>query len=248
MINLIRLGQQTDRPPLYAIPGLDGTIGSVQPVVEQLARTREVIVVDYSAETNATLETLAAEIAENIRAEKRESFDVLGQSIGTILAAQVATLHNLPARKVVLTCTFTILPWTLLRFVVTVSKITPRWLYRLTSPLTIALSCGPVGDGWHHPCFAGTRQADPRVIAKRTAWQIDRDFAIDLARIQTPLLILMGDSDRFVPNARREIAKLRQLFANQPSAHVDVVPGAGHIFLPSMPIKFAVAKIDEFLR
>ena len=248
MINLIRLGQPTDQPPLYVIPGLDGTIGSVQPVADLLARTREVIVVDYSAETNTTLEALATEIAETIRAEGRPSIDLLGQSIGTIHTAQVATLHDLPVRKVALTCTFTVLRWNLLRVVVALSKMTPRWLYRWTSPLTIAVSCGPVGDGWHHPCFAGTQQADPKVIARRTAWQINRDFAIDLARIQQPLLILMGDSDRFVPNAAREIAKLRQLFAQQSTARVDSVPGAGHIFLPSMAIKYAAAKLEEFLR
>ena len=248
MINLIRLGQPNEQPPLYAIPGLDGTIGSVQPVVDLLTRTREVIVVDYSAETNTTLEALATEIADVIRAEGRPAIDLLGQSIGTILTAQVATLHNLPVRKVALTCTFTVLRWNLLRVVVALSNVTPRWLYRWTSPLTIAVSCGPVGDGRQHPCFAGTQQADPKVIARRTAWQIGRDFALDLARLQGPLLILMGDSDRFVPNAAREIAKLRQLFVNQPTARVESVPGAGHIFLPSMAIKYAAGKIEEFLR
>jgi pimeloyl-ACP methyl ester carboxylesterase len=243
----LRLGTPTDQPPLFAIPGLDGSIGSVQPMVEALAKQREVIVVDFSAETSPTLEALATEIAAAIRAESQPTFDILGQSIGTIVATQVATLHNLPVRKVVLTCTFTILHWRLLRLVVALSKFAPAWLYRLTAPLTIALSCGPVGDGGQHPAFAAARKADKDVVARRTAWQIDRDFAIDLARIQTPLLILMGDSDRFVPDAQREIAKLRHLFAKQPAARVDAIPGAGHIFLPSIPIQLAVAKIEEFL-
>lgn len=248
MIRLIRLSPPNGSPPLYAIPGLDGTIGSVEPVVKRLAETREVIVVDYSGETQATLEDLAAEIAATIRAEGRPTFDLLGQSIGTILTAQVASLHNLPVRKVALMCTFTILRWRLLRLVAALTKFTPRWLYRLTSPLTIILSCGPVGDGWHHPCFEGTRNSDQRVVAKRTAWQIDRDFAIDLARIQQPLLILMGDSDRFVPDAAAEIAKLRQMFASHSDTRVDVIPGAGHIFLPSLAIRVAATKIVEFLR
>jgi hypothetical protein len=37
------------------------------------------------------------------------------------------------------------------------------------------------------------------------------------------------------------------LFAKQPAARVDAIPGAGHIFLPSIPIQLAVAKIEEFL-
>jgi pimeloyl-ACP methyl ester carboxylesterase len=248
MIQLIRLSLPNDQPPLYVVPGLDGTIGSVEPVVKRLAATREVFVVDYSGETQTTLEGLAAEIAASLRAEGRPTFDLLGQSIGTILTAQVASLHNLPVRRVALTCTFTILRWRLLRVVAAVTKVTPRWLYRLTSPLTISLSCGPVGDGGHHPAFEGTRNADQRSAAKRTAWQIDRDFAIDLARIQQPLLILMGDSDRFVPDATAEIAKLRRMFAGRADTRVDVIPGAGHIFLPSLAIRLAAAKIEEFLR
>ena len=247
MIRFIRIGVPTHLPPLYAVPGLDGSIGTVEPVVKALAQRREVIVVDFSAETNPTLEALASEIATQIRTEDQSAFDILGQSIGTIVATQVATLHQLPVRKVALTCTFTILRWRLLRLVVTLLKFTPTWLYRLTAPLTIALSCGPVGDGGQHPAFAAARQADKTAAIRRTAWQIDRDFAIDLARIQAPLLILMGDSDRFVPDARREIARLRQLFAQQPAARVDVIPGAGHIFLPSPAIRLAAAKIEEFL-
>ncbi len=247
MIRFIRLGTPTNRPPLYAVPGLDGSIGTVEPVVKLLAPRREVIVVDFSAETNPTLEALAAEIAGQIRAEGRPALDILGQSIGTIIATQVATRHSLPVRKVVLTCTFTVCRGQLLRLVVLLSKITPAWLYRATAPLTIAVSCGPVGDGRQHPAFEAARRADQTAAARRTAWQIDRDFAVDLARIQSPLLILMGDHDRFVPNAPREIAKLRQLFAPQPTAHIEVVPDAGHIFLPSAAIRLASTRIDEFL-
>lgn len=247
MIQLIRLSPPNDQPPLYAIPGLDGAIGSVEPVVKRLAQTREVIVVDYSRETQTSLEDLSAEIAATLRAENRPALDLLGQSIGTILTAQVASQHHLPVRKVALMCTFTILRWRLLRVVAAVTKLTPRWLYRLTSPLTIVMSCGPVGDGWRHPCFEGTRNSDQASVAKRTAWQIKRDFAIDLARIQQPLLILMGDSDRFVPDAAREIERLRFIFAARPAARVDVIPGAGHIFLPSLSIRLAVGKLAEFL-
>nr|MBP7689213.1 dienelactone hydrolase family protein [Thermoflexales bacterium] len=70
---------------------------------------------------------------------------------------------------------------------------------------------------------------------------------IDLARIQQPLLILMGESDRFVPNAAREIDRLRSIFAAQPTSRIDVIPGAGHIFLPSLAIRIAASKIAEFL-
>ena len=246
MIRLIRLGKTAEAPPLFVVPGLDGTIGSVEPVVTRLAQKREVIVIYFSAETKPTLESLVTEIAAVVKAEGRSPIDVMGQSIGTIFAAQLATLHGLPVRRVVLTCTFTILRWKTLQWVVSLSRLSPGWLYRLTSPLSIIISCGPVGDGWKHPAFTATWNSDKDAVVKRTAWEINRDFGPDLAKIQSPLLILMGERDGFVPDAAQEVKKLRQMFANRP-ARVDTIPNAGHIFLPSKAIALASEKIEEFL-
>ena len=246
MIRLIRLGEPTEQPPLFAIPGMDGTIGSVQPVVSQLAERREVIVVDYSTESHATLEALSAEIAALIKAEGHAVIDVLGQSIGTVIAAQIASEFGLPVRKVALCCTFTHLRWNMLRLLAAFLRMTPRWLYRLTSPTATLLMCGPVGDGRKHPAFDAALDTDAAAIARRTSWEIDRDFAADLVKIIQPLLILMGDRDRFVPNIGRELEKLRVIFVNHP-AHIETIPNAGHIFLPSTAIMLASEKIDAFL-
>jgi len=248
MIRLIRLGQASQYPTLIAIPGIDGSIGSLESIVRRLAQNRAVIAIDYSAETNPTLEALSAEIAAALTAEHLTAFDLLGQSIGTIVAAQIASDYGLPVRKVVLVCTFTRLVTPMLQMTVLALKLTPKWLARLLSPLSVRLLCGPVGDGRDNPAFAGARNADQAGVAKRTAWEIGRDFALDLAKIKqsTPLLVLMGEQDRFVPNAKREIAKLRALFANRP-AQVETIPKAGHIFLPTAAIALAVEKISAFL-
>ena len=65
------------------------------------------IVVDYSAETNPTLEGLSAEIAAALTNENLTAFNLVGQSIGTIVAAHLASDYGLPVRKVALVCTFT---------------------------------------------------------------------------------------------------------------------------------------------
>ncbi len=246
MIQLIRRGRTTAIPPLLALPGIDGSIGSIAPLVEKLSERREVIVVDYAAENHPTLEALAAEIATVVKTEIPGPIDVAGQSIGTILAAQLASSHGLPVRKVVLICTFTRLNWSKLRLSIWMMRLTPSWLYRLTSPLIMKMVCGPVGDGKHHPFFLASRHSDKKAVMKRTAWQINRDFSADLAKIQSPLLILMGEKDRFVPNAQREIEKLRRLFAGRP-AQVISIPNAGHVLLPSVAIAFAVSQIEAFL-
>jgi pimeloyl-ACP methyl ester carboxylesterase len=230
-----------------AIPGLDGALGSIQPIVERLARTREVLVVDFSAEQNDTLEGLSAEIARTVAAEGRGTLDILGQSIGTILAAQVATLHGLPVRRVVLVSTFTILRWRLLRLVVLLTRLSPAFVYRLTSGLTVAVSCGPVGDGRRHPIFASAKRADKRGVARRTQWEVGRDFGPDIARVDVPLLVLMGAADRFVPNAQREVRRLRDLLAGRPRARVEVIPNAGHVFLPSAAIATSADRIEAWL-
>jgi len=246
MIKLIRYGKPTAAPALVAVPGMDGSIGSIHPVVEKLSGRGEVLLVDYTGEVNPTLEELTAEIAKTIKTEAKGEIDLYGQSIGTILAAQLASLHGLPVRKVALTCTFTRLSWTMLRAGNFIMSLTPAWLYRLTVPWLMKIACGPVGDGNRHLFFRAVRQSNKRAMMKRTGWEINRDFSADLARIHNPLLILMGEKDRSVSNAAREIEKLRRLFAGHP-ARIVTIPDAGHVFLPSAAVAFAAKQIEEFL-
>lgn len=247
MIRLIRLGEDNGTPPLVTVPGIDGSIGSVEPVVKNLSEYRPVIVADYSEENNESLEGLAAEIAAILETEVDTEFDLMGQSIGTIVAAQLATLHALPVRKVVLTCTFTKLRWNTLRLSNFLTRLTPIWLYRLTTRPIMAMVCGPVRDGADHPFFEASKNSDKADVIRRTAWQIDRDFTGDLEKIYEPLLILMGEDDRFVPDARKEIEKLRIICSDHQGAEIKTIPDAGHVFLPSQAITTATLEIDGFL-
>jgi pimeloyl-ACP methyl ester carboxylesterase len=247
--HLVRFGLASlnaDAPPLVAIPGLDGAVGSIGPIVDRLAATREVLVVDFSDEQNPTLAGLSAEVAATIAAEGRPRIDILGQSIGTIVAAQVAANFGLPVRRVVLVSTFTVLRWRLLRIVAFLTRWSPGVVYRLTSGLTVALSCGPVGDGGNHPIFASARAANQHSVARRTRWEVGADFAPDVVAVAAPMLVLMGAKDRFVPNAKREIAKLHDLLRGRP-ARVEVIPRAGHVFLPSAAIALAADRIEAYL-
>ena len=73
-------------PPVVVIPGIDGQRGSVAPIVDRLGQHRRVLLVDYAAEVERDLDSLAASIAELLP----DQCDVVGQSIGTWLAAEVA--------------------------------------------------------------------------------------------------------------------------------------------------------------
>ena len=246
MIRLVYYGVPTSSPTLLAIPGIDGSSGSIAPIIEHLARKRQVVLVDYSGENNQTLEALTSDIVAAVRSKLSAPLDLLGQSIGTIIVAQAATLHDLPVRRVVLIGTFTRLRWKMLRLSNLVTRITPRPLYRLTAGPLMALVCGPVGDGRDHPFFAAAKLSDPAGVVRRTAWEIGRDFSSDLSRLKQPALVLMGARDRFVPHINGEIIKLRTLFSGR-KVKVVAIPHAGHVLLPSAAIVAAVAQIEGFL-
>lgn len=230
------------RPPVVVIPGIDGQPGSVAPIVERLAEHRRVLLVDYSTEVEPDLDALA----EAIAALAPPQCDVIGQSIGTWLAVEVARRRPRQVRKVVLMATFTRTRNLPLRVSQLVTRWSPRPLYRAVTPRLMALVCGPVGDGGDHPFLAGAARSDQEGVARRTGWQLGRDVSERLRGVAQPTLVLLGGRDRFVPSRRREQARLRSIFAG-PADRVVVIEGAGHVLLPSAAIGRAVAEVEEFL-
>lgn len=245
MIGHHTFGSASNVPPLVVIPGIDGSIGSVQAIVEILSRTRRVVLVDYTQEAEPTLDRLCGAIAGVLRGQLSEPFDLLGQSIGSIMAAKLA-VQDLPVRRVVLISTFLRLNDLKLRFSNLLAGLSPRWLYRLLSRPVLIWQCGPVGDGNARPFLVRSAESNPSLIVKRTQWEIGTDFHDDIAGVAQPLLMLMGERDRFVPNARLEIEELRQLVTGR-DARVVGVPASGHVVFPTVAIEFVVSQIEAFL-
>jgi pimeloyl-ACP methyl ester carboxylesterase len=229
-------------PPVVVIPGIDGQRGSVAPIVDRLGRQRRVLLVDYAAEVESDLESLAEAIGDLLPDE----CDLLGQSIGTWLAAEVAQRRRRKVRRVALMSTFTRTRPVSLRLSALMTRLSPRKIYRATTPRLMALACGPVGDGGDHPFLAGVANSDQEGVARRTKWQIGRDFSERLGAIPQPTLVLLGDADRFVPRRRREFGRIRSQFTSG-SDRVVVIPDAGHVFLPSAAIDRAATEIEKFL-
>ena len=244
-VRLSTLGEDAGGPPLLAIPGIDGSPGSIAPILERLALGRRVVVADYSGEDNGTLEALVDEIAAAARGIVDAPSDVLGQSIGSILAAQLAARDD-QVRKVVLIGAFTRARWRALRVSNFLALHSPRSLYGLVSRPLMAVVCGPVGDGRDHPFFDAVRRSDPEVGARRAAWQIDRDFTPELEAVRQPTLVLLGADDRFVPDIGDEIERVGSAFDDHRDSLV-VIPRAGHVLLPTEAVETAAARIEAFL-
>ena len=111
----------------------------------------------------------------------------------------------------------------------------------------MAVVCGPVGDGIKHPFFEASKNSLKAGVIKRTTWEINRDFAEDLIKMEVPCLFLMGEKDRFVPNAKKELERLTRLFADRPAKIVSI-PRAGHVLLPSAAISFSISQIEDFFK
>lgn len=239
---LVEFGTDTTRSPIVVIPGIDGQAGSVAPIVRQLAEHRRVLLVDYTLEAEASLEALA----EKIGAMLPDSFDVVGQSIGTWLAIEVALRRSEAVRRVVLIATFTRTRTWPLRVSAFITRWLPRRLYRAMTPALMAVTCGPIGDGKTHPFLRTVGSSHQRSVAKRTRWQIGRDMSTRMRLIGKPALVLLGASDRFVPRRKREFARIRSIFTGSDD-RVVVIPRAGHVMLPSAAIDLAATETLAFL-
>ena len=245
MLSIEYFGTKTNKKLVIVIPGIDGSVGSVKPVVEELAKERQVALVNYTKETNDLLDSLIEEVVTIVNEKIHEPFHLLGQSIGTVITALSSAQLGDKVIKVALMCTFTKLNWNKLRLSNFIMAIMPDFLFKVTSRPTMAYVCGPVGDGKNHPFFESSKAAPKKNIVKRTAWQIGRDFAQDLVKTKKPLLILMGEKDLFVKNTRKEIERLREIFMGK-DAVIKTTPKGGHVFLNSPSIKFAVSELNKF--
>lgn len=107
MLNLIRHGTASERPPLLIVHGLFGSARNWGVIARRLSADRLVLVVDMRnhgdspwTETHGYPE-LAADLAEVIRAEAGGRADVLGHSMGGKAAMQLALTEGPLVRRLV---------------------------------------------------------------------------------------------------------------------------------------------------
>jgi 3-oxoadipate enol-lactonase len=80
---------------------------------------------------------------------------------------------------------------------------------------------------------------DPQALTRFGRAIFARDDVLEpLRRVQLPTLVMVGEHDRPVP-----VARARALAAAIPGAHLEIIPGAGHLSTVEQP-----ERVNEFLQ
>ena len=213
--------------PLVLLPGGLMTISMMGQIVPDLAKTRQVIAVELQGHGHTadidrplTYEQMADDIAALIKHLGFERADVFGFSAGGNVALQTAIRHPEVVRKLVVASA----PcksdggYPEIRALdgVVQSAMQPS-CPRYAKPMSVA---APKPEDW------------PRLVAKmRPLLTEDYDWAEDVAAIQAPTLIVVGDADTVLPCARGgdvRTARRRQggrAMGNLSNAQLAVLPG-----------------------
>ena len=265
-IRTVRAGQGTigyrdvgHGRPLILIMGLSGTMDSWEPVfADALARHRRVIALDNEGIRRTTLgpgaltiRRMGRDVASLITALHLGRADVLGWSMGGMIAQALA--HDRPAlvRRLILCATAPGDGTATLPAVDFVSQITGG----LANASALLGQLFPPGHDADTQQFVASLLSypDPATIAPdattrlqlaaTTRWLAGDDpSGRPLRRITQPVLVGGGVLDALLP-----VANERRLAAALPHARLRTYPGAAHGFLFQERVAF-LGEIERFLR
>lgn len=243
----------TTSPPLLLIHGIGGSLESWQPLLDQMPG-RDVIMIDSPGAGRSVVPPLPMRtpaIADRVLGAARalgvEQADVLGYSLGGLVAQEVAHRHPESVRRLVLASTIMGIP---------AIPGGPRVQLALLSTRRHRDRAAAARD---IPLLAGGRTArDPSVLAAMLSsrdahapsWLgyryqqlavIGWSSYLWLPRLRVPALVLHGEQDPVVP-----VLNARLLARRIPGAELAIIPGAGHMALFDEPEK-AAPILERFL-
>ncbi|MCI0558063.1 MAG: alpha/beta hydrolase [Nitrososphaera sp.] len=233
--------------PLVLLHGSFMTINlNYGQLIPELAKTRKVVAVEMQGHGHTadidrpfSFESLADDIAGLLQYLKFDSADVAGYSMGGGVAAQFAIRHPKLLRKLVLiSCVFKSEGWSP-EGRAALTTLTPEIFEG--SPLKLEYDkVAPEPSHWSR-LFNKLKQVATTPY----------DFTVKMKSVQTPTLIILGDSDGVLPEHAVEMFRLRGGWVNGdlaglPSSQFAVVPGSSHVTL-MMRTNLLLAMIEPFL-
>jgi alpha-beta hydrolase superfamily lysophospholipase len=245
----LRHAGEGGRAPVFVFPGMEGSGESclhlALPVLSG-AESLRTVVVDYGPEKHASLDDLVSTAHRLVRAEAAGPCLFWAQSFGNLLATLVAERGGLTVERFVLVSPFTRLPpWKAYLGALSL-RVTPGFLYRATvGPLGRYLF-GPAGDQPDHPFFGALRAAPVGDVQRRTSWLRGRRFEAAFERITAPAHVWLGVRDRLV-DLEEQRAFFEALAARRANYNLSMIPGSGHVVLPSPAVASARAALAAWV-
>lgn len=251
----LRTSVRGSGPPLLLITGIGASLDLAAPFERELvARGPQVISFDAPGVGQSTsygwprrMRGVATTVQRMVEALGHDRIDVLGVSLGGVVAQQLAYQAPQLVRRLVLAATGPGLGGIPGSPRVLLSLATPRRYYNPDHYRRIA---GRI--------YGGEARRDPDALLHGSVARfVERPsmrgylgqlFAITgwtsmpwLHRLPQPTLVLAGDDDPIVP-----LANARILVCRIPGARLHIVPGGGHLFLLERPAEVA-ALVADFL-
>jgi pimeloyl-ACP methyl ester carboxylesterase len=242
------------REIVFLMPGLEGSGESclhlALPVIRRVAAAGASVrlaLIDYAAEQHPTFDALVATIDGLCREAARGRVGVLwGQSFGNLLVAEVSRRKGLDVRQVALVSPFTGLPQLKIELGLLSMDLGPDWMYRACAEPGGRVIFGPVGDQPHQPFFAALRDASPTDFARRLRWLRSTVFDRAFEASAAPTRAWLGGADRLV-DLSAQLTFFRGLARRHADYHLTLVPGAGHVVLPTWIVQRVCNDLVEWL-
>lgn len=239
----LRVARIGEGEPLLLINGLGANLEMWQPLVRELAGEHEIIAFDLPGTGRSDrprwplrMPQLAEVVTDVLDELGYEELDVLGYSLGGIVAQELA--HRAPARirRLVLCATTPGLPSMPPNPIVTALMLTPaRYWNRQLAELILPIIAG--GRTAHDPreLRAGL---DKRLVRPPSAMgYLFQLYALSgwsshpwIRSVRHPALVVHGDRDPVVP-----LVNARYLADALPHGRLEVIRGAGHLLLLDEP-------------
>lgn len=237
-------------PPVVLLHGLGGSLAVWHGVIEALALHHHVVAVDLrghgrsGSSGKVTVASWASDVQALIAALELPAVTLVGHSVGSLVAQQVAVASPEAVDQLVL--------------IGGISWFEPdaKESYQQRAKTVEAEGLDAVADDWVRGALAPRTQAklpqlvgllrdlylrnDPQTYADACR-SVAQSPSIDRERIGQPTLLLVGDHDRSTP-----IAMSEELHREIPVSQVRVVPTAGHWAPVEQPDQIATA-ILQFL-